>query len=83
MHVGWNCDLRLHQHSYKLLSVLQPERAVERAALCREGAFCSIFGSDEGLLVLTGRPVSQGHTPQRWVSYPSGHILLRGYSSVG
>lgn len=68
MHVGWNCDSRLHRHSYKLLSVLQPERAVEKGRrFAREGALGSIFGSDWGLLVLTGQPVSQGHTPQRWV----------------
>lgn len=68
VHVGLNCDLRLYWHSYRRLPVLQPERTEQakprwKGALCHEGALFSILGSDEGLFVLTGQPVSEGHTP--------------------
>lgn len=51
-----------------ILIVLQPERTEQakprwKGALCHEGALFSILGSDEGLFVLTGQPVSEGHTP--------------------
>lgn len=72
MHVGWNCDSRLHRHSYKLLSVLQPERAVEKGgALPVKVRWAPSLAPMRGCLCSPVKPVFPGphstemgfHTP--------------------